>query len=136
MTAYDSTTILARPSHGEIVASDNLDVPETSDLRSLAIVLPSLAQELRMLLIEAEELELAAQVSGLEIVDRCRCGDDFCATFYTQPKPLGSYGSGHRNVALTPEKGWLILDVVDGQIMCVEVLYRDEIREALLAVAP
>lgn len=134
MTAYDSPT--TRPSHGEIVASDNLDVPETSDLKSLAIALPSLAQELRMLLIEAEELELAAQVSGLEIVDRCRCGDDFCATFYTQPKPLGSYGSGHRNVALTPEKGWLILDVVDGQIMCVEVLYRDEIREALLAVAP
>ena len=111
-------------------------MPETPDQKSLAIVLPSLVQELRILLIEAEELELMAQVSALKIVDRCRCGDDFCATFYTQPKPVGSYGPGHRNVALTPEKGWLILDVVVGQIMCVEVLHRDEIRKALLAVVP
>ena len=111
-------------------------MPEKPDPKTLATALPSLTQELRTLLVEAEEFELAAQVSGLEIVDRCRCGDDFCATFYTQPKPVGGYGSGHRNVALTPEKGWLILDVVDGQIMCVEVLYRDEIREALLPVVP
>ncbi len=88
------------------------------------------------LLIKAEELELAAQVSGLEIVDRCRCGDGFCATFYTQPKPVGSYGSGHRNVLLLPGKGFLILDVVAEQIMCVEVLYRDDIRGTLLAAVP
>jgi hypothetical protein len=39
-------------------------------------------------------------------------------------------------VALIPERGWLILDVVAGRIMCVEVLYRDEIREALNAAVP
>ncbi|HNY42415.1 MAG TPA: hypothetical protein PKJ41_18585 [Bryobacteraceae bacterium] len=98
--------------------------------------MPSLARELEELLVEIEEPALAAQVAGLQIVDRCRCGDDFCATFYTQPKPSGSYGPHHRNVPLTPQKGWLILDVVDDQIMCVEVLYRDEIKSVLEAAVP
>jgi hypothetical protein len=66
---------------GEIGAADNSYVPETSDPRKLITTLPSLAQELATLLIEAEEPKLTAQVLGLEIVDRCRCGDDFCATF-------------------------------------------------------
>ena len=98
--------------------------------------MPLLASELVQLLTEENELGLAAQVPGLLIVGRCRCEDDHCGTFYTQPKPVGAYGPGHRNVALTPEKGWLILDVVSDQIMCVEVLDRDEIRAALLRVMP
>ncbi len=78
--------------------------------------LPALATELRHLLTEKGEPELAAQVSGLMILERCRCGDDFCATCYTQPKTKGSFGPGHRNVALTPEQGMVILDGVSGQI--------------------
>ncbi len=96
--------------------------------------LPAFAAELQRLLTEAGEPELAAQVPGLVILERCRCDDDFCATFYTQPKPEGAYGPGHRNVALTPEEGMLILDVVGGKIACVELLYRDEIRRKLDAV--
>ena len=111
-------------------------MPETPELKRLVTALPALARELTTLLIEAEEFELAAQTPELKIVDRCLCGDEFCATFYTQPKPMRSYGPDHRNVALTPEKGWLILDVVGGQIMCVEVLYRDELRDALRAMVP
>lgn len=100
----------------------------------LADTLPALAIELRQLLEEQGEPELGAQVPGLVIFDRCRCGDDFCATFYTRPKPKGSFGPGHRNVALTPDKGMLILDVVAGEIACVEVLNRDDVRKKLLAV--
>src|SRR5271170_4093050 len=74
----------------------------------------SFATELRQLLEARGELELAAQVPGLKIWDRCRCGDDICATFYTQPKPEGNFGTGHRNIALSPEEGMLILDVVTG----------------------
>lgn len=102
----------------------------------LANTLPAFAAELQRLLTEAGEPGLAAQVPGLAILDRCHCGDDFCATFYTQPKPNGSYGPGHRNLALTPEEGMLILDVVAGEIACVEVLYRDEVRRKLRAVLP
>lgn len=97
----------------------------------LAAVLPTFAAELRQLLIEKGEPELAAQVPGLMIFDRCRCGDDFCATFYTRPKPHGSFGPGHRNVALTPEEGMLILDVIAGEIACVEVLDRSDVQKKL-----
>lgn len=85
---------------------------------------------------EKGEPELAAQVSGLMILERCRCRDDFCATFYTQPKPKGSFGPGHRNVALTPEQGMVILDVVSGQIACAEVLERNDVRQTLDDVFP
>lgn len=100
----------------------------------LADTLPTLATELRQLLEEHGEPELAAQVPRLVIFDRCRCGDDFCATFYTTPTPMGGFGPGHRNVALTPDKGMLILDVVAGEIACVEVLNREDVRKKLLAV--
>ena len=109
---------------------------EPSPSPLVACALPQLACELEGLLTKHGEPELAAQVPGLRIVDRCRCGDDFCATFYTQPKPNGRYGSDHRNVALEPEQGMLILDIVGGRIACVEVLYRDEVRRALQAVLP
>jgi hypothetical protein len=100
----------------------------------LTETLPAFAAELRQLLIEKGQPDLAAQVPGLMILDRCRCKDDFCATFYTRPKPNGAYGPGHWNVALTPDEGMLILDVVGGRIACVEVLDRNEIREMLLSV--
>ncbi len=62
----------------------------------------------------------------LRVVARCGCGDDFCQSFYTAPKPDGAYGPGHRNVLLDPPwSGMLILDVVDGLIAYVEVLDRD-----------
>ncbi|MGB2677263.1 MAG: hypothetical protein WAN12_09290 [Candidatus Acidiferrum sp.] len=102
----------------------------------LTDTLPTFAAELRQLLVEKGEPELAAQVPSLAIFDRCRCGDNFCATFYTRPKPNGAYGSGHRNVALTPEEGMLILDVVAGEIACVEVLDREDVRQKLIEVLP
>ena len=77
------------------------------------------------------EAELASQVSALVLVERCGCGEGFCATFYTQPKPKGSYGPGHRNVELSPADGMLILDVVEGKIACVEVLNRNDLRRTL-----
>jgi hypothetical protein len=59
------------------------------------------------------------------VLRECGCGDDFCQSFYTRPSPVGAYGSGHRNVGLTPsQSGMLILDVVDDVIMFVEVLDR------------
>lgn len=102
----------------------------------LTDALPTFSAELRQLLTEQGEPELAAQVPSLAILDRCRCGDDFCATFYTRPKPKGGYGPGHRNVRLMPQEGMLILDVVGGEIACAEVLDRDDVREKLDAVLP
>ena len=56
---------------------------------------------------------------------------------YCQPKPVGGFGPGHRNVRLFPDDGaLLILDVVAGNIVAVETLDRPEIREKLLSVLP
>jgi hypothetical protein len=97
----------------------------------LSEALLSFSTELRQLLEEQGEQELAAQVPGLMIFDRCRCGDDFCATVYTKRKPQGSFGPGHRNLRLTLERGMVILDIVAGEIACVEVLDRNDVREKL-----
>ena len=102
----------------------------------LTETLPVLAQELQQLLQAKNQLELAAQVTALKIVEGCGCGDDFCASFYTQPKPKGAYGTGHYTLVLEPADGMLILDVVGGVISFVEVLYRPEIREKVLAAFP
>jgi hypothetical protein len=102
----------------------------------LAAKFPKLSQELQQLLFADGETELAAQVPGLTILDRCRCGDDFCATFYIQPKPAGAYGPGHRCLSLDPNEGMLIVDVLDEKIAAVEILHRNEIRQELLAEFP
>jgi hypothetical protein len=99
-------------------------------------IAPQFADEIATLLREAEEPTLAEQVPALRVVARCRCGDDFCGSFYTAPPPGGAYGPGHRNVEVDPTDGMVILDVVDDRIMQVEVLYNDEFRRVLHAAMP
>ncbi|WP_089155998.1 hypothetical protein [Micromonospora sp. NBS 11-29] len=84
---------------------------------------PRLAAELAGALREADEDDLAGQVAGLRIFQRCDCRDAFCQSFYTQPPPDGAYGPDHRNVGLSPDRsGMLVLDVVDNLIAYVEVI--------------
>jgi hypothetical protein len=98
----------------------------------LTETLPEFAQELQRLL-QDQKPELAVQVLTLKIVGACGYGDDFCASFYTQPKPERAYGPGHDSVLLdTAAPGMLILDIVDGVISFVEVLYRPDIRQKLV----
>ena len=109
---------------------------DASEPQLVSDVLPALAKELHQLLVEQGESKLADQVPGLRIVDRCRCGDDFCAMFYVRPKPKGAYGPRHRNLPLTPKEGMLILDVVGEKIAAVEVLYRDDLRKTIERIVP
>ena len=86
---------------------------------------PHLATELATALREEGETDLATKVATLRVLEQCDCGDTFCQSFYTAAKPAGAYGAGHRNVGLSPTKpGYLILDVVNDEIMYVEVLHR------------
>ncbi len=105
-------------------------------IRPVSEVFPDLTAELTKLLLDSEESALAPQVPHLKLVDRCRCGDSFCATFYTEKPPSGSYGPKHRNVVLDPDEGMIVLDVVEQKIMCVEVLHRPDVRAALVAALP
>ena len=103
---------------------------------NFAEAFPDLSAELQQLLARKGERVLADSVSTLQIADRCRCGDDFCASIYTKPKPAGRYGPTHKNIDLEPDKGMIILDVVDGRIHQIEILYRDEIRNRLHILLP
>jgi hypothetical protein len=104
--------------------------------RLLIELFPDLAAELEQLLGSEGEATIANQVTSLPIVDRCRCGNDFCATFYVQRKPEGAYGPGHRSIDLDPGNGMLILDIVEGNIVTVEILRRDAMRRKLIATFP
>lgn len=105
-----------------------------SDL-SVVVALPAFAAELVESLHHQGRADLASQIATLPLVDRCRCGDDFCATFYTAAKPGGAYGKGHRNLVVDA-RGMIILDLVNNQIRCIEVLFRPDVQKALFAVLP
>jgi hypothetical protein len=86
---------------------------------------PIFTNELAAALNACGEDRLIDQVEQLRIVEVCGCGDGFCQSFCTAPKPSGAYDNGHRNVCLdAPWPGYLILDVVHDDIVYVEVLYR------------
>ncbi len=102
----------------------------------LTEALPEFSKELFQLLSHASKPELAQQVESLCIIERCRCKDDFCSSFYTAQKPIGTYGTGHRTVELSPETGMVILDLVDTHIMQVEVLYRPDVQIKLNLLFP
>lgn len=98
--------------------------------------LPDLADELTVLLRYWNERDLAEQIPHLRLVDRCRCGGDFCATLYTAPKPKGAYGPGHETLPLGPSSEQMILDLVHGKIVCIEILFRDDLRKRVLELFP
>jgi hypothetical protein len=103
---------------------------------SVGQALPTLATELEALLRAASEIELADTVPDLPIVDRCRCGDDFCATIYMVRPPQGPWGPEHYTLPLRPRTGYLNVDVLDGKIVELEILFRDEIRQRVLELLP
>lgn len=106
-----------------------------SDL-SITVALPAFAAELVQSLRHQGRDDLAAQIATLPLVDRCRCGGDSCATFYTAAKPAGAYGKGHSNFQVDSLEGMIFLDLVDDQIRCIEVLCRPAVRKALFAILP
>jgi hypothetical protein len=98
-------------------------------MERLTEILPSIAKELENVLFDMGEYQLAKTVDDLEVVDRCRCGDDACGTFYTvnksewRDKPVKHLIPGC--------DGLYEVDVYDGTIVCVEILERDDVSEVL-----
>ncbi|HEV3172484.1 MAG TPA: hypothetical protein VGZ32_19215 [Actinocrinis sp.] len=84
---------------------------------------PVFSAELISLLNTEGHTDLATCAHDLAVVEQCPCEDDFCKSFYTAPRPDGAYGPGHCNIPLHADHGMVVLDVVDGRIMFVEVLY-------------
>ncbi len=102
--------------------------------------MPEFARQLQHLLAadeEASRWKLAETVGTLRLIDRCRCGDSFCATFYTMPKPTGPFPLGSTTIPLDSAEGMIKVDVSpDKEIMVVEVIDRDDIRSRLEELLP
>ena|ERR1700722_4559 len=83
-----------------------LSIMATKGTKLLADMFPALSTELKELLANIREAGLAAQLPGLAIIDRCRCGDDFCGTFYIR---LSQMESTARTIGACPSsrmKAW------------------------------
>jgi hypothetical protein len=98
--------------------------------------LPDFADELKSLLLLLKEYDLARQVTDLQITRRCSCEDDFCGSFYTMSEPAPLPWKDLRCVEVEPKEGLVILDVVSGQIVHVEVLFREDVRDRIRAIFP
>jgi uncharacterized protein YuzE len=97
----------------------------------LSEALHSLAAEVAELLHKAGEERVASQIPMLRLRSRCNCGDDFCATIHT------GTGRPAETIDLEPAEGMIILDVdARERIVGIEVLYRQEYKEALDALLP
>jgi hypothetical protein len=92
-------------------------------------VLPGLASELEVLLRSDDESEL-------NVVDRCHCASESCATIYNVPKPEGAWGPTHRNIVLDVPEGMTVVDVLNEQVVCIEILDRDKITAQVLNLFP
>jgi hypothetical protein len=88
---------------------------------------PELGRLLHAALVADGRLDLADSVEELEAHAACGCGDAFCTSFYTGPRPDGAWGPDHENLVYDLAGGMLILDVVDGTIRYVEVLHRPDL---------
>lgn len=107
-----------------IIAS--LTVTEESE--RLGKLFPELTAELMTLLRAEGEGRLAATVPALPFHEWCGCPDGFCRSFYTAPRPAHPYGTGHRNIVLSPTDCMMVLDVIHNRIRYIEILYRGELR--------
>jgi len=97
---------------------------------------PRFCVELQDLASSAGRPDLAGQIPTLPIVGRCTCGESNCAHFYTAPPPTAAYGPGHSCLALEPDCGLLVLDLVNDAIVAVEVLDRPDVKSLLDAALP
>jgi hypothetical protein len=103
--------------------------------RLLARALPDFAERVEAALREQGEDELAARFAELELVAACRCEVPACGSFYTAPTPIKRWFRRGRQVEVAGLPGSVVLDVVGGEIVYVEVLSWDEVRDAVAVAA-
>jgi len=97
--------------------------------------LPDFAHELEHLLLKENRPELACQVESMQVdMDRCVSGEECCAMLCTGLQPSKGWGVGQTTIVLTPERGNILVDVVDGDIIAVEIFFRIDVQERLLQV--
>jgi hypothetical protein len=98
----------------------------------LGSVLPELAERIEAALRAQGEGRVADQVAGLRITGPCTCGQTFCGSFQTLKTPLKRWFMRGRQIELSDGgPGEIVVDVVRNEIAYVEVLYLDDVRDAV-----
>ena len=98
-------------------------------------VLPGLAGRMEAALRAQGEERLADQVPELRITAVCKCDQPFCGSFHTLSRPMKRWFIRGRQVELADGgPGDVVIDVVRGEIAYVEVLFLDDVREALARI--
>ena len=102
----------------------------------VAEVVPSLAGRLEQALRAQGEPRVADQVAGLRITGVCTCGQPYCGSFRTSTWPIRRWLMRGRQIELHDGgPGEIAVDVVRGEIAYVEVLFLDDVRDAVAALA-
>ena len=89
----------------------------------LTDMFPDLVAEIKDLLIQERREDLLPLLETAYFVKGCNCSDDFCTSFFTRSTTSLPNGQ-HETVALNPKVGMINLDVSEGQLTYVELLYR------------
>jgi hypothetical protein len=99
----------------------------------LSEIAPDFAAIVKAALDEQGDEHLAQQLSALNVVAMCGCGDEFCGSFYTTAPPEGAWPPSSDTVLVEGETPGMmvVLDVVDGEIAYVEVIDEPELRRRL-----
>lgn len=100
---------------------------------SLKDSLPDFAHELEQLLLKENRPELACQVENMQVdMDRCVSGEEFFAMLCTGLQPSKGWGVGQTTIMLAPDRGNILVDVIDGDIIAVEIYFREDIQEEFM----
>lgn len=85
-------------------------------------ILPDVYAELEVV-VEAGDPHLARKLDALTVAESCGCGDAFCASFYTGPRPRNGWSDegSHRTVTGSNQGLVFAMDVVDDTIRYVEI---------------
>lgn len=102
----------------------------------LSAALPEFAAETRRTLIKCGEAALANQVDDLWIFDRCRCGMEECATVYTSADDEQRTRYRGTGGYLPDAQGYVLIDVSNERIICIEMLGYPEFVKALTELLP
>ena len=103
-----------------------------TDAPLVSSLLPQLAERIETALRAQGEARVADQVATLRITGVCRCGQPFCGSFQTLNRPLKRWFMRGRQIEVCDGgPGEIVIDVVRGEIAYVEVLYLDDVRDAV-----
>jgi hypothetical protein len=99
----------------------------------LADIAPEFAADLERELRAQDDHELAAQAPYLRVLSFCGCGDYQCASFTTREPSKRNPERQAETVPIEEVDGMVNVDIIDGVICYVEVLYRADLRSLLEA---